>query len=100
MKDLKCALKACIYNRGYCCCADEIKVGTDTKCHTYTIDHGKQDDLLFEMGMDQTKPDYSVNTKVNCDAPCVFQKNDRCHAIGITVLAADKDAECATFIIK
>lgn len=100
MKDLKCALKICTYNKGYCCCADEIKVSDDAFCKTFDIDESKQSDKLFEIGMDETKPDYSVDTKVKCIAPCIFQKSDRCHAIGITVLADQKSAECATFILK
>lgn len=100
MRDLKCAMKVCVYNKGYCCCADEIKVATNSECHTYTVDEGKKADKMFEIGMDEIKPDYSVDTKIDCIAPCIFQKNDKCHAVGITVLAADENAECATFILK
>ena len=41
MKDLKCGLKSCKYNKGYCCCAKDINVSADTDCLTYTFDENK-----------------------------------------------------------
>ena len=41
MKDLKCGLKSCVHNKGYCCCAKEISVDSDTDCTTYRYDENK-----------------------------------------------------------
>lgn len=100
MRDLKCALKICTYNKGYCCCAKDISVDSAAFCRSYTIDEDKTNDVLFEIGLDETKPNYSVDTKVACTAPCIFQKGERCVAVGITVLAKDKLAECASFVLR
>lgn len=100
MKDLKCSIKLCAYNKGYSCCANEISVTNTAICSSYTKDNSKQNDKMFELGMDETKPDYSVDTRVNCTAPCLFQKSSKCVAVGITVLSENKKAECATFVLK
>ncbi|MCL2751927.1 MAG: DUF1540 domain-containing protein [Firmicutes bacterium] len=96
MKDLKCALRNCKHNRAYSCCADQIKVDRHANCTTYE-DRPAETGKLFEMGADMSARDYSVDTGVGCDAPCLFNKCNKCAAIGITVLAENADAECVTY---
>lgn len=100
MRDLKCSIKICAFNQGYSCGAKEITVNDTAICSSYTKDHSKKDNKMFELGLDETKPDYSVDTRVNCTAPCIFQKNRKCVAVGITVLSEKLKAECATFVLK
>jgi len=98
MKDLKCGLKICTHNKGYCCCAKNIKVGQNTECLSFSPDRHKNASL-FEAGSDFVSANYSVDTKVGCDAPCLFQKNEKCVANGITVMNdTENNATCLTFV--
>lgn len=100
MYDLKCGQKNCKYNHGYCCCARNVSVSSGTECTTYepnesSLDHNTESAAEF------TKPDFSVDTSVACDAPCLFNRGSKCIANGITVSTDDKGcAECLTFIKK
>ena len=98
MKDLKCGLKNCKYNKGYCCCAKEISVDRHTDCVTYTDDPTKRKSL-FEAGTDFIPANYDVDTKITCSAQCLFNKNNVCIANGITVMGDGKnEASCLTFV--
>ncbi|MCI9031828.1 MAG: DUF1540 domain-containing protein [Clostridia bacterium] len=98
MKDLKCGMKNCRYNKGYCCCAKEIDVNAETDCTTYSPDEEKSRSL-FEAGSDFVKSDYSIDTNVLCGADCIFNRDGKCIANGITVMGqGNSDAACLTFI--
>ncbi len=100
MKDIKCGLKTCKFNKGYSCIAKEINVSSSADCTTYTRDSSKQSSM-FEAGSDFVKADYSVNTDVGCRADCVFNKEGKCAATGITVMSEDSaQAGCLTFLRK
>ncbi len=100
MYDLKCGQKDCKYNHGYCCCAKDIAVSDGTECTTYQkCDNCKKPDT--EAAAEFSKPDFSVDTAVTCNAPCLFNRSTKCIANGITVSTADDGcAECLTFIKK
>ncbi|MDR0426615.1 MAG: DUF1540 domain-containing protein [Clostridiales bacterium] len=98
MKDLKCGLKSCRYNKGYSCCSDEISVDSGTDCRTFSPDPNKRGNL-FEAGEEFVPADYSVDTAVACTAECVFNKQEKCVANGITVMSeGEQDAVCLTFM--
>ena len=98
MKDIKCGLKDCRFNKGYSCCADCITIQGDTDCRSYEPLADKRGSL-FEAGDDFIPTNYSVDTRVNCDADCVFNKNHICVSNGITVMSEeDKAAVCLTYI--
>ncbi|MDR2202417.1 MAG: DUF1540 domain-containing protein [Clostridiales bacterium] len=100
MKDLKCGLRNCRFNKGYCCCAKAISIAADTDCESYAPLAGKNVSL-FEAADDFVKANYTVDTEVGCSAPCVFQKSNRCAAAGITVMGDPAaDALCLTYIKK
>lgn len=100
MKDIKCGLKTCTHNKGYCCCAKQINVSKGADCLTYSRDPEKNLSM-FEAGSDFVKADYSVNTKVGCEADCVFNKSGKCEASGITVMCENNsNAGCLTFLKK
>jgi len=100
MKDLKCALRECRYNQSYSCMAHEITVTNHANCESYTPTDKTPNSKLFEFGADVSRPKFSVDTCVNCTAHCLFQKNDKCVAVGITVLGDGNEADCATYINK
>lgn len=98
MKDLKCGLTACKHNEGYCCCAKEIEVDKGTDCTTYCSDENKHVSM-FEAAGDFAKADYSVDTRVSCEADCVFNKSGKCVSNGITVMnEGSQNAVCLTYI--
>lgn len=98
MKDLKCGLKSCVHNKGYCCCAKEIDVDAHTDCMTYTPDENKRKSM-FEAGSDFVPSNYAVDTHVTCTAKCVFNKDNKCVSNGITVMGqGQNEATCLTFI--
>ena len=100
MYDLKCGQKDCTYNHGYCCCAKDIAVSTGTCCTTYQKADSDRN-INTESAAEFTKPDHSVDTEVECNAPCLFNHSCKCIANGITVSTADDGtAECLTFIKK
>ena len=99
MKDLKCGLKDCTYNQGYCCQAKSIEVDMFTDCLTYTPDQNKRRNLT-EAGKDISKPvRYDTDTAVTCHANCLFNRGSQCIANGITVMGqGEGQANCLTFI--
>ena len=100
MKDLKCGLTNCKYNKGYCCCAKEIAIDNFTECMTYEID-GTKRRTMFEAGTDFIPANYSVDTKVSCSAKCLFNRDGMCVANGITVMGENtKEATCVSFVKK
>lgn len=96
MKDLKCAMRNCKFNNAYSCTAEHIKVDRGAICTSYD-ERGSETNKLFEMGADMSARDYSTDTAVGCDAPCLFNKDRTCVAIGITVLTEEESAECVTY---
>ncbi|MDE6029105.1 MAG: hypothetical protein K2F90_02140 [Clostridiales bacterium] len=100
MYDLKCGQKNCKHNHGYCCCAKDIAVSDGTRCTSYEQCEGDRD-YKTEASAEFSKPDFSVDTCVACNAPCLFNRSAQCIANGITVSTADDGtAECLTFIKK
>lgn len=99
MKDIKCALKECKFNRGYCCCSKQISINNKTDCVTYSPDEKKRSSS-FESSREFIRADYSVDTSVSCNADCLFNKNGKCYANGITVSTEKSSANCLTFVKK
>ncbi len=98
MKDLKCGLKDCKYNKGYSCCAKNINVSSYTDCLTYSPD-AKKRASAFEAAEDFAPANYTVDTNITCNAKCVFNKDTRCTANGITVMSQESgEAACLTYI--
>ncbi len=98
MKDLKCGLKECKFNKGYCCCSKEIEVSSYTDCLTYTPIESKRAST-FEAGEDFTPANYSVDTAVACSAKCIFNRDGKCISNGITVMNQGSDeAVCLTYV--
>ena len=98
MKDLKCGLRECRYNKGYCCCSKSITVSGMTDCTTFAPDESKRR-IEFEAANDFIPANYNVDTLVKCDANCIYNTGGSCSATGITVMGNVPDsAKCLTFI--
>ncbi len=98
VKDIKCGLKECKFNKGYCCCAKSIDVSTNTDCLTYSPDEKKRNSM-FEAAADFIPANYSVDTSVACNAKCIFNKDNRCVSNGITVMnQGAHEVVCLTYV--
>ncbi len=98
MKDLKCGLKECKYNKGYSCCSKSIHVSAGTDCTTYSPDETKRR-VQFEAASDFIPANYSVDTAVGCAARCIYNLDGTCRAGGITVMSrGNGGAACLTFV--
>jgi hypothetical protein len=97
MKDLKCGLLKCKYNKGYACSAKKISVDRQTDCSSYEEDLSRRRNL-FEAAR-EPNGNFKNDTQVSCRAKCIFNRDGECVANGITV-AGNKDsgATCLTFV--
>lgn len=98
MKDLKCALRDCRFNKGYCCVSKKIGIDQNTDCTSYAPSEEKRK-AIFEGAEDFAPANYSVDTAIDCSADCLFNKSSKCVANGITVMGGQEDkAMCMSFI--
>ena len=91
--DIKCKKCECKYNKGCCCTAKEIKVGSGIDCETYEYSEEKAKDLkqqtaknMFEVSSTLSPHEANKDAKIYCDANCLFNENGLCSSNGITVL--------------
>ena len=103
--DIRCNKTDCKHNNKYACMAKEIHVAKNTDCRTYDKDYEKQKKNLQDVSRDMFEiapeiGDFSHSDKlcVDCHAHCLFNKNMKCNANGITVLEAERKGVCGTFI--
>jgi len=101
MKELRCGRRDCGYNKAYECRADKIMVDAAADCKTYAPNEGKvkNDNIMYEAGMDNYFAEPSGRTEVDCEAcSCLFNRAEKCIANGISVISESDDAKCASFI--
>lgn len=105
--DLKCRKTICKHNDKYACMAKTILIGDKTECTTYEKDAQKKVDKLqdvsktmFESAPELSKYRHNQDCNIKCTAQCLFNKEGKCHANGITVLEGKADGICGTFIEK
>ena len=102
MKDLRCSMNNCAYNKSYLCRAGRIGVTDEANCATYSPGRPKKDDnnVMFEAGMDGFSQTIQ-EPKVGCLAEtCLFNSSEICTANGISVISENREAVCATFARK
>ena len=103
--DIRCNKTDCKHNNKYACMAKEIHVSKNTDCRTYSKDLEKTKKNLQDVSRDMFEiapeiGDFSHRDKlcVDCNAKCLFNKNLKCNANGITIVEEDKKVFCGTFI--
>lgn len=103
--DLRCNKTNCKHNKNYSCMAKEVHIAKNTDCRTYDRDFTKTPNNLPDVSRDmfEVAPEiasYKHDNKMNvkCNAKCLFNKDGRCNANGITVLEKKNDGVCGTFI--
>ena len=101
MKELRCGRRDCNFNRGYECRAQSISVDEAADCNTYDPDGRpvKNDNVMYEAGMDNYFADKLPHTSVDCMAhKCLFNRSEKCIANGISVVSEAKEAKCSSYI--
>ena len=97
MVDLKCKCGKCEFNDHCNCYARHIIVTRTSKCGTFTpsIDQSKT-----EFSDEIAQPLVRPSVEVLCQAKCLFNKQGKCLANGISVMADSNSAECGTYLPK
>lgn len=103
--DLKCNKLNCVYNDNFACKSRSIDVADTTECLTYEKDEEKKTvqnvpDTMFETTPKVSPFRHKNKIGIYCEADCIFQKSNYCTANGITVLNAQREGICGTFIKK
>lgn len=91
--DIRCRKTTCKYNKKHTCFAKEIHVTDGVICSTYNKDNQIKEDNKAEdisKTMMQKPPKESPHRdrktiKLSCSANCLFNKDSKCNANGITV---------------
>ena len=97
MVDLKCKCGKCEYNNNCNCYAKHIVIDRSTKCQTFSP---SSDDSKAEFSDEIPQPLIRTSIEVLCNATCLFNKQGKCLANGITVLNENSSVECSTFLEK
>lgn len=104
--DLKCRKLDCVNNDRYSCTKKGINISKDTECKSYE----KAKELKPEQKQDVSKTMFEKKPKIasyrhnkdvdiECKAKCLFNREGKCLANGITIQnTAPKEADCITFI--
>ncbi|MCL2570152.1 MAG: DUF1540 domain-containing protein [Firmicutes bacterium] len=101
--EIRCKKTDCAYNTGASCSAESIMVGGYADCETYSPDELKKSLIikngnLFEISEELVAKN-TRNVPLSCRAKhCLFNRQSKCYANGITVIDDEDDAGCATFI--
>ena len=102
--DIKCRKTSCSHNKGYTCVAHNVLIGEHAECNSFDCD-------ITKLGQDYSKNMFEADTEhynnsrhmknvaLSCEREsCLFNKDNRCVANGITVLDEKDTPQCGTFI--
>lgn len=103
--DIKCRKTSCLHNNAYTCRASKVNIGIGTECDSFEADENRKAED-FSKNMFEADTENYANSRhirevdLTCDkAECLFNKENRCSANGITVIDEGKgQTMCATFI--
>jgi len=99
--DVKCRKTSCIYNDNFNCTAKKVNIDEKSNCDTF-CKGGKGEDKskeMFEVAPEYANSQHIRNKDLCCKCDyCLFNKESKCQANGITVIDEGKSGACATFI--
>lgn len=103
--DIKCRKTTCTFNKGHTCCSCKVDITKNAVCKTFEKEEQKDDDnfdlskKMFEVAPSYSNSRHIKNLLLECDAQkCLFNKNGKCRANGITVLDQNDQTQCGTFL--
>ena len=103
--DLKCKKMNCKHNDGCACMSKSIKVNRICECATFekseNLDDKQRQDISRDMF--ETAPEihpfrHNRNMSIECSADCLFNKEGKCKANGISVMNGRNSGVCMTNI--
>ena len=101
--EIRCKKGNCKHNTGCSCSAKSVEVSRGVVCNSYENDELKED-LMIENGnifevAEELVARNLKNVPLVCRVKnCLYNRQETCHANGITVIDGDDSADCATFI--
>lgn len=99
--DVKCRKTSCIYNQAYNCAANKVFIDKKSTCDTFCKGGAGEDKSreMFEVAPEYANSQHIKNKRLECACTqCLFNKEQKCQANGITVIDEGEDGACATFI--
>ncbi len=105
--DIKCRKTSCKHNKAYTCVAQNVEIRHDTGCASLVVDNSKPakdfSKNLFEADVEEYANSRHIReVDLQCHSClCLFNKDGKCSANGITVLDEGVgQADCGTFVKK
>lgn len=99
--DIKCRKTSCVYNERYNCTAKKVNISSGSECSTYERGRGEDDVTrdMFEAAPEYSNSKHIRDKDLKCDCTsCLFNKDCKCDANGITIIDVHNKGACATFI--
>ena len=103
--DIRCRKTGCVYNDKYTCKAKEILIEKDCCCQKFEEDLQKPKVDKTQYIFSDNPPKYapqrdSLAIEIECKAHCLFNKDVKCVATGITLNDIKEKPLCITFLKK
>ena len=101
--DLRCRKTTCKFNNNLTCTAGEINITEKFLCASFKEDKTKKELDFSSQIFNGKTPQIAEyrhikNACLTCKAKCLFNKNLKCIANGITVNAPNNTPKCITFM--
>lgn len=101
--DIRCRKTLCKYNDKYTCKARGILIKRSCECEQFEKNPGKTVDDKTKKIFTDDPPEYapqrdSATISIDCKAHCLFNKNGKCVANGITLNDLKEKPLCVTFL--
>ena len=103
--EIKCKKETCEHNTGCSCCAGSINIDRGTHCDSF-VENQLKEELTEQHGHIFQVKEKKIKRNIKsvplaCTATnCLFNKEKKCNANGITVIDEKACANCATFCKK
>ena len=102
--DIRCRKTSCRFNDKYTCRAKEILIKKNLVCEKYERGDKPAVDKTKWLFSD-TPPEYapqrdSATLEIGCNAHCLFNRDGKCVANGITLNDLQEKPLCVTFLRK
>lgn len=101
--DIRCRKTDCKYNEGLTCNVKALNIDNNNTCCCY--EKGKEKIDISKQIFSETPPDikdyrHLKDVNMHCKTTCLFNKDGRCVANGITINEINENAKCITFLKK
>lgn len=103
--DIRCKKLSCKFNNKYTCKAKELGVGEDIICSSFILDEEKKELDNKKIDIFKDKIEFASqreckNVDILCSCDCLFNRNGKCVANGITISNLKQKPYCVTYLRK